>query len=446
MEINSMVILGLGSNRGDRLTHLRHALRLIKKIPHLSVSQISPVYMSDALLPDNAPHAWDRFYLNLAVRCETTLTPSELLEKTKSIEKKFKSDNKEQWGPRAIDIDLLAWDNKIHLTPDLTIPHQHLPTRPFALWPLADVAPRWVYPLEGIWHGKTAAEMVMPWGSRLTGDAPLHTRRITQRIDMPALMGIINLTPDSFSKDTTVGAWQRIKHFIDIGADILDIGAEATGPNAIPITPDEEWKRLEPLLTQTIAEKTNLLIPPKISIDTRHASIAEKALALGVDWVNDVSGLEDSAMQRAVSKNACDLVFMHHLGIPANKNNCLPSHQDPVTFVYQWAEQRLSELEKKGITRDRLIFDPGIGYGKTADQSLEIIKNIAEFTKLGIRLLVGHSRKSFLASFTTQPPEKRDLETLVTSLYLANQNIDYLRVHDVETHQRGFCMSSALTL
>jgi dihydropteroate synthase len=263
---------------------------------------------------------------------------------------------------------------------------------------------------------------------------------------MPALMGIINLTPDSFSKDTTLDSWQRIKHFIEIGADILDIGAEATGPNAIPITADEEWKRLEPLLTQTIAEKAKLFIPPKISIDTRHAIIAEKALALGVDWVNDVSGLEDPAMHQAVSSKACDLVFMHHLGIPANKNNCLPPDQDPVTFVYQWAEQRLSELEKKGITRDRLIFDPGIGYGKTAEQSLEIIKNIAEFTKLGIRLLVGHSRKSFLASFTTHPPEKRDLETLVASLYLANQNIDYLRVHDVETHQRGFCMSSALTL
>jgi len=440
-----LVILGLGSNIGDRLGYLRQALRLIKKIPRLSVTQVSPVYMSDALLPNNAPATWDNFYLNLAIRCETTLTPAELLEQTKSIEKQFKSATKEHWGPRVIDIDLLAWDNLIQLTPHLTIPHQHLPTRPFALWPLADLAPRWVYPLEGAWQGKTAAEMVMPWGSRFTGDAPLHTRQIQQRIDTPALMGIINLTPDSFSKDYSIAAWQRINHLITIGADIIDLGAEATGPNAIPITPDEEWKRLQPLLTQLLSEKSNTLIFPKISIDTRHAIIAEKALALGVDWINDVSGLEDPAMQHIVKKNPCDIVFMHHLGIPTHKNTYLPLDQNPVALIYQWAEKRLYELEKLGISRDRLIFDPGIGYGKTAEQSLEIIKNIAVFNQLGVRLLVGHSRKSFLAPFTTQPAEQRDLETLVVSLYLNNKNIDYLRVHDVETHQRGFRVSNALS-
>lgn len=436
-----MVILGLGTNIGDRLANLRQAFYLIKKIDRLSILQVSPVYISDALLPKNAPAEWDKPYLNLALRCETQLTPLELLKQTKQIEKRLSNAVKEHWGPRVIDIDLLAWDDLILYGNGLHIPHEHLHERPFALWPLADVAPRWRYPLPGTMQGKTANELTMQWGSRFTGTAPLRTQQIPQRIDTPQWVGIINLTPDSFSSDGLLNnedsAWKKIHNLVTAGADILDFGAEATGPNATPLTPEEEWKRLAPLLTQTFAKKTNWLVSPKISVDTRHALVAEKALALGVDWINDVSGLEDPAMHQVINSHRCDVVFMHHLGIPVNKNHYLPLNQDPTQCVYQWAEQRLKELEKARINPSRLIFDPGIGYGKTAEQSLEIIKNIDVFHKLGIRLLVGHSRKSFLTKFTSKPAEKRDIETMLISLHLAKKSVDYLRVHNVEINAQG---------
>jgi len=443
-----LVVLGLGTNVGDRLANLRQALHLIKKIPHFTVLQVSPVYISDALLPENAPTAWDRPYLNLALRCETTLAPIELLTHTKQIERTLATTTKQHWGPRVIDIDLLAWDDLVLYDHALHIPHEYLHERPFALFPLADVAPHWRYPLPGTLQGKTASELAAQWSSRFDGTAPLHTHQIQQRIDTPQWVGIVNLTPDSFSADGTLSestTWQHIQHLTHLGTDILDVGAEATNPQSISLDPQEEWRRLAPVLTKIVAEKIHFPLAPKISVDTRHVEVAEKALALGVDWINDVSGLDDPAMRQLVTATPCDIVFMHHLGVPANKNILLPLDQDPVALVYQWAENRLDELEKTGIARDRLIFDPGIGYGKTAEQSLEIIKNIAVFHQLGVRLLVGHSRKSFLTQFTAQPAAERDLETLVVSLYLANQSVDYLRVHDVATHARSIKVSKALT-
>ena len=124
-----MVILGLGSNLGDRLANLRLALTLIKKIPAFSVEHVSPVYLSDALLPDNAPVTWDTPYLNLALRCETTLSPYELLHHVKEIEKMIGRTPEKIWGPRIIDIDILAWDALIQYDEKLHIPHEHLDER-----------------------------------------------------------------------------------------------------------------------------------------------------------------------------------------------------------------------------------------------------------------------------------------------------------------------------
>lgn len=437
----------MGTNLGDRLENLRQAYQLIKKIPTLTVLQVSPIYISDALLPEHAPKAWDRPHLNLALRCETTLTPLELLEQTKSIEKKLQSADKEHWGPRVIDIDLLAWDDLTVYNERLHIPHEHLHERPFALWPLTDVAPRWVFP-HGPCKGKTATEVASQWCSKFTGHAPLHAKQIYQRIDSTQWVGIVNLTSDSFSADGLLhqedNAWRHAQHLVESGAEILDIGAEATGPQAISLDPKEEWQRLEPLLTKIIAEKSNFIIPPKVSVDTRHVDVAKKALELGVDWINDVSGLEDPAMCELIQSHPCDTVFMHHLGVPTNKNRCLPLNEDPVRLVYEWAERRLAEFDTKGIPLSRLIFDPGIGYGKTPEQSLEIIQHIAKFQPLGIRLFVGHSRKSFLSLFTTRPPAERDMETMLVSLQLA-KSVDYLRIHHVELHARALRLINQLS-
>ena len=191
-----MLIIGLGSNSGDRLAHLPNALGLIKSLAEVEIKQLSPVYLSDALLLEQAPAEWDLPFLNVALRCETTLEPFALLKKLQTIEKKLgRQSTSPPWSPRIIDIDLLAWGDTIINHEALTIPHAHLLNRPFALWPLADVAPFWCLPGQS----KTAAQLVEKWGSRFTGHAPLHTKQIYQRIDTPQLVGIVNITPDSFS-------------------------------------------------------------------------------------------------------------------------------------------------------------------------------------------------------------------------------------------------------
>jgi 2-amino-4-hydroxy-6-hydroxymethyldihydropteridine diphosphokinase/dihydropteroate synthase len=443
-----MVILGIGTNQGDRLFHLRRALHCIEKIPTLKIVQVSPLYVSDALLPENAPPEWNVPYVNLAVRCEVSLKPEELLIHTKNIEKILGRKPQERWGPRIIDIDILAWDDLIQYDDKLHIPHKNLHERPFALWPLSDVAPQWVYPFPGEFQGKTAAEISTQWGSRFSGDAPLHARQIPHRVDTPQLVGILNITPDSFSDGGKFldpqNAVIQAKKLVEAGAEILDIGAESTGPKSSALDSKTEWERLEPVLRALSSELAQMVIAPKISIDTRHADVAKKALALGADWINDVSGLSDPAMCEIIAAQTCDVVFMHHLRIPEDRSVSLPLDQNPLPLVREWAEKKIVELEKFHISRDRMIFDIGVGYGKTSAQSLQLLKNIHTFRDLGVRLLVGHSRKSFLQQLTPLPAAERDLETVILSLHLAKTQTDYLRVHHVEFHARAFKVAGEL--
>jgi len=439
----TQIILGLGSNLDDRLHYLRQALNAIKNISGITVQQVSPVYVSDALTPANAPDDWRLPFLNAALRCETILSPSEVFATVKNIEQRIgRLQNQARWAPRIIDIDLLAWEGITLNTPELHLPHPELLKRPFALWPLADVAPFFVL------ETKTAAEQVEAWGSRFTGEAPFHTRQINQRIDTPECVGIINLTPDSFSDGGQAleidRALQQALQLVSAGATVLDLGAEATSPHAKAIDPTTEWARLEPILDALTEFKRTLFITPKISIDTRHVTVAEKALPYGVDWINDVSGLDDPAMRSLIAGTNVDCVIMHHLYLPERRDQVLPRHQNPVQAVLEWGTKRLDELEKSGIQRQQLIFDPGIGFGKMAEQSLYLLQHVAQFSQLGMRVMVGHSRKTFLSLFTDLPFPKRDVETTAISLYLAKQPVHYLRLHDVEMCTRAFKVMAAL--
>lgn len=438
-----MVVLGLGSNLGDRLDNLKKAWLAIQDITGLTVQQVSPIYISDALLKENAPTEWNLPYLNLALRCETSLEPLNLLQQVKKIENNLgRVSAGEIWAPRVIDIDILIMDNIIIQTEILTLPHRSLLERPFALWPLADVAPLWQY------QDKTAAQMVEVWGSRFTGNAPFHTKQIPHRIDTPQLVGVLNITPDSFSDGgkffNPEQSLAQFIHLANAGAHVIDIGAESTMPTAEKIEAKDEWARLEPILSVLKNTVNQCLVTPKISIDTRHSEVAEKALQFGVDWINDVSGLDDSKMREVIAASNADCVVMHHLKIPERREYTLPRHLDPTEIVYRWAEERLAELEKQGIAANRVIFDPGIGFGKMAEQSLLLLKNSQVFKQLGVRILIGHSRKTFMSLLTNNAFAERDVETMALTLFLANQSVDYIRVHNVEWCARGLRVMKAL--
>ena len=446
-----MIILGLGSNIGDRLANLRQALMALRDMPGLQIKQVSPIYISDALLPENAPSDWDLPYLNAAIHCETRLSPEDLLPKLKAVETAIGHKPKiRHWGPRIIDIDILACDDLNIQSERLTLPQANLTERPFALWPLADVAPLWIDPRLGPDTGKTAAQLVEKWGSRYTGDAPYQTRQINHRIDTPELVGVVNVTPDSFSDggqfQTLDQVIEHAMQLVEGGATVLDIGGESTAPRSKSIRPKDEWQRLAPVLETLNAVKKDFLIPPKISIDTRHIEVARLSSQFSIDWINDVSGLDDRSFRQLIIDSNLTAVLMHHLHIPERRDQSLPRTMDPVKTVYQWLEARLKTLLEFGVSSKQLILDPGIGFGKAAEQSLILVKEVEAFAALHVPILIGHSRKSFMSLFSNQTPRERDLETTIMSLYLGQKPIQYLRVHDPNLCSRAFRTASMLSM
>lgn len=258
------------------------------------------------------------------------------------------------------------------------------------------------------------------------------------------LVGILNVTPDSFSDgglhNTPEKALLQAQNMVQKGATVLDIGAESTRPGAISLTWQEEWARLEPILKILKNAKLNTLL----SIDTRHPETAQNALEIGADWINDVSGFGEKAMINVIKNSNAQLVVMHSISIPADPNITLPDNADPVEEIYSWAEYRMKMLGAAGITRERIIFDPGIGFGKTAEQSLALLAGVDRLKNLGVPLLIGHSRKSFLKLFTDKNADGRDAETCVVTAWLAQHGVDYLRVHNVSANHQAIRIMETL--
>jgi 2-amino-4-hydroxy-6-hydroxymethyldihydropteridine diphosphokinase/dihydropteroate synthase len=436
-----MVVLGLGSNFGDRIEYLRAALFALKSQSNsseITVLTVSPLYESAALLPPDAPASWDLPFLNFNILCQTTLDPPALLHHIKGIEGKIGRKNRGRWAPREIDIDILAMGDLCFKSEQLQVPHPGLLARPFALLPLADLFPLWRFPVAGPDLGKTATELITAWTRIPAERVPFHTRRSTSCLT--ELVGILNITPDSFSDGgrfaDPADAIQQAHFLVSQGARVLDIGAESTRPGAILLSPHDEWNRLDPVLRQLTTLKSEWPHHVTLSVDTRHAEVAKQAIALGVDWINDVSGFEDPAMVQVLAESSADLVMMHSLGVPPDKNRVLPPEIDPIVSVISWAEKRIQNLILHGIQRDRIIFDPGFGFGKTNSHSWELLRGMRRFQELGVRILVGHSRKSFLSSVTSHRPAERDVETLALTFDLLEQGVDFLRVHDCEKNAR----------
>lgn len=268
-------------------------------------------------------------------------------------------------------------------------------------------------------------------------------------------MGIVNVTPDSFSDGGHYAdpgaALAQISHLVDAGADWIDIGAESTRPNAQPLSPQEEWSRLAPVL-ETLAQEP-ASGRPGLSLDTRHGATAANALALarkggwGVRMINDVSGGEDLSLLEAVAAHGATLVIMHHLGIPVDPSRTLDPQADALCVIIQWASERLETLATRGIPRQRLLIDPGVGFGKTSAQNWDLIRRSdALVTALPCPVLVGHSRKRFLSDLTDRPAAERDLETQVLGLTLARAGVALVRVHDVAGMRRVLVAAQAAGL
>lgn len=247
------------------------------------------------------------------------------------------------------------------------------------------------------------------------------------------IVGILNVTPDSFSDggkfNSLDSALNHLQKLIADGADIIDIGAESTRPQATKIGHKEEWLRLEKILPAIISFTKNCARPIKTSIDSYNFETVKKSYELGIDVINDVSGLADEKIVDFIAEKNIETVLMHNSPVPVIEDLVINPHINLIGEILRWGEKKISDLEKKNVKKSQLIFDPGIGFNKDALQSIRILKNIETFRVFGLPLYVGHSKKSFLDSVKIDGD--RAEKTALISKYLAAKNVEFLRVHDV---------------
>ncbi len=248
-------------------------------------------------------------------------------------------------------------------------------------------------------------------------------------------MGIVNVTPDSFSDGghyTDAGA--AIRHGIEMaaeGADIIDVGGESTRPGAVPVSFDEEMSRVVPVI-EALCREFRGAGGPLISVDTRKAGVAERALAVGAHIVNDVTALAgDPEMPAVARRNGAGVVLMHMKGDPATMQ-VAPSYEDVVVEVREWLEARVAELVGQGLDERTMSVDPGIGFGKTVEHNLRLLARLEELAVRGRPLVVGLSRKGFIGKVTGQTVEHRLAGSVAGLVYAAMRGAHVVRVHDVK--------------
>jgi dihydropteroate synthase len=272
----------------------------------------------------------------------------------------------------------------------------------------------------------------------------LHAGQLVIRLqERSLLMGIVNVTPDSFSDGGRyLNCHDAVAHavrLVEEGADLLDIGAESTRPGAIPIEATEELRRLIPVVTAVAKAVT---VP--ISVDTSKASVAKAAIEAGAVIVNDVTALRgDPAMAELIARTGVGIVLMHMQGRPLTMQQA-PDYQDVVEDVAAFLSERAQYAMERGIARRQIIVDPGIGFGKVLLQNLDLLARLPRFAQLGYPLLIGPSRKSFIGELIGQPVEARAWGTAAAVAIAVEQGAHILRVHDIGAMRNVVQVASAI--
>ena len=455
--MTTQVFLGLGSNLGDRLENLRSAVIAINQFA--DVQAWSSIYETPPWGLLEQP-----YFLNMVVCVRTRLEPPTLLSAIKSLETRLGRVPSERYGPRSIDIDILFYGDEPYHGNDLQIPHPRLTERPFVLVPMVEIAPNHEHPilkerLNELITRVDITEIVLFMSKDKFipfSDPDAATRKKLPLGQRTLIMGILNVTPDSFSGDGLLQpanspetALEQARRFVSEGADILDIGGESTRPGAKPVSAREEIDRVVPLIERIRTEISNI----PISIDTYKATVAEAALAAGADWINDVWGLRaDPNLAAVAARNQSWVILMHNRSKPADAQlvERLGGRYIGVQYTHLLQDvctELLGSVEiahSAGIPDGHIILDPGIGFGKTVEQNLALLNHLDQIKALGFPLLLGVSRKSVVGFTLDLPPQQRLEGSLAAGVVGILRGADILRVHEVLPAVRAARMTDAI--
>ena len=283
--------------------------------------------------------------------------------------------------------------------------------------------------------------MALPHSSPLTPHAVLKLGRYSLTLERPLIMGVVNVTPDSFSDGGRFfGTQQALEHarvLIEEGADILDIGGESSRPAAEPVGLDEELRRVMPVLEQ-LAQ-----MPVPVSVDTCKPEVMRCAIAAGAAMVNDINALREPGALEAVAQSQAAVCLMHMQGAPRSMQRN-PQYEDVVAEVTAFLAQRVEAAQQAGIARERIVIDPGFGFGKSTGHNLELLQGLSTIAGLGQPVLVGLSRKSLFGKITGKPVADRVSASVAAALLAVECGAALVRVHDVAATRDALLVLNAI--
>ncbi|KAI9355941.1 Dihydropteroate synthase-like protein [Zopfochytrium polystomum] len=425
------VILALGSNLGDRVKNIEFGLKELRS--GCSLLDTSFLYETRPMYVLDQPN-----FLNAVCKVSTSLAPEALLHLLKDIEARCGRDmNGTRNGPRPLDLDIVFYDSAEINTATLQIPHPRLAEREFVLRPLCDISPNFEHPslfktcsqlLALLLHSESYAKEPMLRVGPLRSQVVIWNSRTL-------VMGILNVTPDSFSDggqfNSVESAVAHARQMLEDGVDIIDVGGQSTRPNAVEVSEEEELGRVIPVIKAIRAAG----IETPISVDTYRSGVARASILAGADMINDVTGgTYDPQMCATMAELSVPVCVMHMRGTPQTMTG-LTQYADVVGEIQTVLASHVARCIELGVYRWNIVVDPGIGFAKTADQSYELIRDLRRLTEpagplAGLPVLVGPSRKRFLADGQVDPKE-RVWATAAACTASVSGGASILRVHDV---------------
>jgi dihydropteroate synthase/2-amino-4-hydroxy-6-hydroxymethyldihydropteridine diphosphokinase len=425
-----MIIIALGGNLPSREGAHRETLR--RALPFIEAEGLKILARSSLWLTEPVPRSNHPWYANQVISVATDLSPETLLAALQRVETRFERERSIKDAPRTLDLDLIVYGDAIIDTEHLIVPHPRMHLRAFVLAPLQEIAPGFSHPVSG-----QTVETLLAASDR-TGICRLR--------DVPLLMGVVNVTPDSFSDakpllETDLAIAHALQ-LMDEGADILDIGGESTRPGATPVEPAEEQRRILPVIEAIagIAAARGRLI----SVDTRYASTMALVIKAGATMINDVSALSGTNSAAVIAEAKLPIILMHMQGTPQTMQNN-PAYDDVVGEVAQFLDAACQRGIAAGIHPEQLWVDPGIGFGKTLAHNIALLNATARFGANGRKTLVGASRKGFIARIDRDGAASERLGgSIAAALAAASRGATAVRVHDVAQTRQALAVWSAL--